>query len=187
MAVIFSAAGARKNSSLELVGGTDGMGSDTICTLIQPLAALDEFTPEISDMGNGAAEGGETQPQEDAEYVKGARGRHGCVAGRRAAHDVEGAEHPVMIERHPDGVGGHMQFYCGPQHGQHTCTNPIARDKLLAVDEDTGALTPWNPSANSVLGVFALYGVASNGDLLAGGDFTSIGLRKQQGYAQFTP
>lgn len=84
-------------------------------------------------------------------------------------------------------VGGHMQFYCGPQHGQHTCTNPIARDKLLAVDENTGNLTSWDPSANSVLGVFALYGVVSNGNVLAGGDFTSIGQRKQQGYARFTP
>jgi hypothetical protein len=84
-------------------------------------------------------------------------------------------------------VGGHMQYYCGPQHGQHTCTNPIPRDKLLAVDETTGALTPWNPSANSVLGVFALLGVGSTGDVLAGGDFTSIGQRKQQGYADFKP
>jgi hypothetical protein len=84
-------------------------------------------------------------------------------------------------------VGGHMQYYCGPQKGQHTCTNPIPRDKLLAVDEGTGNLTAWNPSANSVLGVFALLGVGSTGDLLAGGDFTSIGQRAQQGYAQFTP
>jgi hypothetical protein len=84
-------------------------------------------------------------------------------------------------------VGGHMQFYCGPQHGQHTCTNPIARDKLLAVDEATGNLTSWDPSANSVLGVFALTGVGSTGDVLAGGDFTSTGQRKQQGYAQFRP
>ncbi len=84
-------------------------------------------------------------------------------------------------------VGGHMQFYCGPQHGQHTCTNPIPRDKLLAVDEATGNLTSWDPSANSVLGVFALTGVGSTGDVLAGGDFTSTGQRKQQGYAQFTP
>jgi hypothetical protein len=84
-------------------------------------------------------------------------------------------------------LGGHFQVYCGPQHGQHTCTTPIPRDKLLAVDEATGTLDPWAPGANSVLGVFALTGVASNGDVLAGGDFTSIGLRKQQGYAQFTP
>jgi hypothetical protein len=84
-------------------------------------------------------------------------------------------------------LGGHFQVYCGPQHGQHTCTTPIPRDKLLAVDKTTGALDPWAPGANSVLGVFALTGVASNGNVLAGGDFTSIGLRKQQGYAQFTP
>jgi hypothetical protein len=83
-------------------------------------------------------------------------------------------------------LGGHFQTYCGPQHGQHTCTTPTPRDKLLAVAETTGALQAWNPSANSVLGVFALMG-ASNGDVLAGGDFTSTGQRKQQGYAQFVP
>jgi hypothetical protein len=84
-------------------------------------------------------------------------------------------------------LGGHFQTYCGPQHGQHTCTNPITRDKLLAVNETNGSLQAWDPSANSVLGVFALQGVGSNGDMLAGGDFTSTGQRKQQGYAQFTP
>jgi hypothetical protein len=84
-------------------------------------------------------------------------------------------------------VGGHFHVYCGPQHGQHTCTTQIPRDKLLAVDEGTGNLTSWDPSANSALGVFALWGVGSNGNVLAGGDFTSIGQRKQQGYAQFTP
>jgi hypothetical protein len=84
-------------------------------------------------------------------------------------------------------LGGHFQTYCGPQHGMHTCSTPIARDKLLAVDEHSGALTPWDPSANSVLGVFALMGDAGTGDVLAGGDFTSIGQRTQQGYAKFTP
>jgi hypothetical protein len=84
-------------------------------------------------------------------------------------------------------LGGHFQTYCGPQGGQHTCTNPISRDKLLAVDENSGALQGWDPSANSVLGVFALTGDAATGDVLAGGDFTSIGQRAQQGYAQFLP
>ena len=84
-------------------------------------------------------------------------------------------------------LGGHFQTYCGPQHGQHTCTNPIPRNKLLAVDETNGNLLPWDPGANSVLGVFSLLGVASNGDMLVGGDFTSTGQRKQQGYAQYTP
>jgi hypothetical protein len=56
-------------------------------------------------------------------------------------------------------VGGHYTDYCGPQSGQHTCTNPIARSKLLAVDETTGTLnTTWHPAANSTLGVFAMDG-----------------------------
>jgi hypothetical protein len=83
-------------------------------------------------------------------------------------------------------LGGHFQTYCGPQHGQHTCTTPTSRNKLLAVDAATGTLQPWNPGANSVLGVFALMGTNS-GNLLVGGDFTSTGQRKQQGYAQYTP
>ena len=82
-------------------------------------------------------------------------------------------------------VGGHMQFYCGPQHGQHTCTNPIARDKLLAVDESNGNLLPWAPGADSALGVFALTGWVSTGNLLAGGDFRHTGNRAQQGFAMF--
>jgi len=80
-------------------------------------------------------------------------------------------------------VGGHYKNYCGPQGGQHTCTTPIVRLKLLAVDEATGALTSWNPHANSTLGVFSL---AGNGTTLgAGGDFTKIGGVSQQGFAEF--
>jgi outer membrane protein assembly factor BamB len=80
-------------------------------------------------------------------------------------------------------VGGHYTTYCGPQGGQHTCTNPIKRLKLLAVDEPTGALTSWNPHANSTLGVFALAG--SGTTLGVGGDFTKIGGVAQQGFAEF--
>jgi outer membrane protein assembly factor BamB len=81
-------------------------------------------------------------------------------------------------------VGGHYTDYCGPQGGQHTCTNPTARLKLLAVDEPTGALTPWNPHANSNLGVFALAGLGTT--LAAGGDFSTIGGASQQSFAEFT-
>ena len=81
-------------------------------------------------------------------------------------------------------VGGHYTNYCGPQGGQHTCTNPVQRLKLLAVAEGTGALTSWNPHANSALGVFALAG--SGTTIAAGGDFTKIGGVAQQGYAAFT-
>jgi hypothetical protein len=78
-------------------------------------------------------------------------------------------------------VGGHYDNYCGLQGGQHTCTTSITRHKLLAVDETSGALLSWNPSANSTLGVFALTG--SGTVLAAGGDFTRIGGRSQQGFA----
>ncbi len=81
-------------------------------------------------------------------------------------------------------VGGHYGNYCGPQGGQHTCTAPIKRLKLLAVDEATGTLTSWNPHANSTLGVFSLAG--SGKTLGVGGDFTKIGGVAQQGFAVFT-
>jgi hypothetical protein len=81
-------------------------------------------------------------------------------------------------------VGGHYSYYCGPQTGQHTCTNPIKRLKLLAVDESSGSLTSWNPHANSTLGVFALAG--SGTKLGVGGDFTKIGGISQQGFALFS-
>jgi hypothetical protein len=82
-------------------------------------------------------------------------------------------------------VGGHMQYYCGPQHGQHTCTNPIPRDKLLAVEASNGNLLPWAPGADSALGVFALTGAGSTGNLFSGGDFLHTGNRAQQGFALF--
>ena len=81
-------------------------------------------------------------------------------------------------------VGGHYTDYCGPQSGQHTCTNPIARSKLLAVEETTGTLnTTWHPAANSTLGVFAMDG--SGGRLALGGDFTKLAGVNQQGFGEF--
>ena len=80
-------------------------------------------------------------------------------------------------------AGGHYTNYCGPQGGQHTCTNPIPRSKILAVDENTGALQSWAPSVNSALGVFALAGGA--GFLELGGDFTKVAGTSQQGFAIF--
>lgn len=80
-------------------------------------------------------------------------------------------------------AGGHYTDYCGPQGGQHTCTNPVPRSKMLAVDESTGALQAWNPSVNSKLGVFSL--AAGDGFLEMGGDFTKVAGVAQQGYAIF--
>lgn len=80
-------------------------------------------------------------------------------------------------------AGGHYTEYCGPQGGQHTCTSPVARSKMLAVDESTGALQSWNPAVNSKLGVFAL--AAGGGYLEMGGDFTKVAGVAQQGFAIF--
>ena len=82
-------------------------------------------------------------------------------------------------------AGGHYGNYCGQQGAHHTCPAPVKRLKLIAVDELTGALQPWAPSVNSVLGVFSL--AAGNGYLAAGGDFTKIAGATQQGFARFAP
>jgi outer membrane protein assembly factor BamB len=80
--------------------------------------------------------------------------------------------------------GGHYDTYCGPGIGQQNCATPTTRLKILAVDETTGTLQPWNPSVNSVLGVFAL--AAGSGTLTMGGDFTNVAGTDQQGFAKFT-
>ena len=56
-----------------------------------------------------------------------------------------------------EGVSGRKPWTqpTGPQGWQHTCTNPIARSKILAVNETNGNPESWAPSVNSALGVFA--------------------------------
>jgi hypothetical protein len=100
-----------------------------------------------------------------------------------------------------DGViygGGHFDNVCvgvtdGATSGFTCPTNLATRHKLVAIDAVTGALDPWNPGANSPLGVFGM--ASDDGSLEVGGDFTKIGTpnasggatRAQQGYAQFSP
>ncbi|HEX3330574.1 MAG TPA: hypothetical protein VHS27_11680 [Gaiellales bacterium] len=64
------------------------------------------------------------------------------------------------------------------------CWTPTVRDHLMSLDEVTGNILPWHPSANGVLGVFAM--AASNGTVEAGGDFTKIGGVAQQGFGEFS-
>jgi hypothetical protein len=80
-------------------------------------------------------------------------------------------------------VGGHYENYCGPGGGQHICTAPTPRNKLLAVSTSNGAIQSWDPSANSVLGVFSLAGTGAT--IGVGGDFTSTGQRPQQHFALY--
>lgn len=87
--------------------------------------------------------------------------------------------------------GGHFDTVCatstttgsGGGGGFHCQQQLAVRHKLMSVSTATGALDPWNPGANSNLGVFAL--AVSGGKLLVGGDFTAIGSKNQQRYAQF--
>ncbi len=59
----------------------------------------------------------------------------------------------------------------------------VSRNKLSAWDPLTGALDPWDPSADSVRGVWAL-AIGPSG-LLAGGDFLNVGGVAQAHFAVF--
>lgn len=107
-----------------------------------------------------------------------------AVSGKLRWHG--GTDGNLQAAAVADGVlylGGHYDYYCAEGAGSHTCSSPVRRSKLLAVDETTGTLLPWNPSANSILGVFALSG--SGTTLGVGGDFTRIGGAGQQAFAEF--
>ena len=94
--------------------------------------------------------------------------------------------------------GGHFDNVCvgvvdGSTTGFKCPTNQATRHKILAIDPVTGAIDPWDPGANSPLGVFAL--ANAGGSLQTGGDFTKMGSPDiagqatwaQQGYGQFSP
>jgi outer membrane protein assembly factor BamB len=96
---------------------------------------------------------------------------------------LDGNDQAITVQDGNVYVGGHFNNYCGQVAGTNACRTPVARDHLLALDEVAGTLEPWHPSANGVLGVFALAG--GDGTLTAGGDFTKIGGVTQQGFAEF--
>ena len=92
-------------------------------------------------------------------------------------------------------VGGHFDNVCkgdtaGATTGFTCPENKAARKKIVAVDASDGALDPWDPGANSTIGVTAL---DTEGTVLrVGGLFTKLGrvpggnvLRAQQGYGSF--
>ncbi|HEX5562733.1 MAG TPA: PKD domain-containing protein [Nocardioidaceae bacterium] len=93
-------------------------------------------------------------------------------------------------------VGGHFDNVCtgdtdGPTSGFKCPAGTVGatRHKLVAVIPDASStlgydVAPWNPGANSPLGVFAFDSTGSN--LQVGGQFTTIGGVHQQGYAEFT-
>jgi hypothetical protein len=89
-------------------------------------------------------------------------------------------------------VGGHQDNVCltgnGTQGtgGGFTCAGArVTRHKLFSVDANTGAVTGWDPNANSPLGIFGLAASPAAGTVAAGGDFTLVGGRSQRHFAQF--
>ncbi len=96
---------------------------------------------------------------------------------------VDGNVQAIAVDSGTVYVGGHFNNYCGHTGGINVCRTPTARDHLMSLDEPTGNILPWHPSANGVLGVFAL--AAGDGTLSAGGDFTKIGGVAQQGFGEF--
>jgi trimeric autotransporter adhesin len=96
---------------------------------------------------------------------------------------LDGNDQAIAVDSGNVYVGGHFNNYCGKGTGTGGCAAPVARDHLLALDETSGNLEAWHPSANGVLGVFAL--ASGDGTLESGGDFTKIGGATQQGFAEF--
>ncbi len=116
---------------------------------------------------------------------------HSALGGKVWQAQTDGGVQAIALVGDVLVGGGHFDNVCetstttgSGSGGGFECQVQIAiRHKLVSVSTSTGALDPWNPGANSNLGVFALS--YSAGKLLVGGDFTTIGSKKQQAYGQF--
>jgi hypothetical protein len=84
-------------------------------------------------------------------------------------------------------VGGHFDSAClTAKNGVHgACTDGSEPRLKLAAVTRTGALTPWAPQGNGVIGVRVLSVNATTGALAAGGDFTTIDGADRRRFALF--
>ncbi len=102
------------------------------------------------------------------------------TGGRRWVRQVNGNAKTLIVVGGVVYVGGHFSAACSVTGG--TCPALIPRPHLLALNAADGSLTPWNPGANSALGVYSFARAA--GWLSVGGDFTVIGRASQAHYAR---
>ena len=84
---------------------------------------------------------------------------------------------------------GNMQAvgFLGPTvyaGGHFDSVEDAARRKVFAVSADAGSLRPWNPGANSSVGVRSVVGYGNK--VYIGGEFTAVDGRQREGFAQFT-
>jgi hypothetical protein len=83
-------------------------------------------------------------------------------------------------------AGGHFNNYCRGGTGTGNplvCTTPTARRKLLSLSLSSGALGSWDPDVvGSKIGVSA---VAAASGVEAGGAFTKVHGKSQEGFARF--
>jgi hypothetical protein len=80
-------------------------------------------------------------------------------------------------------VAGHFRKICTVPAGHGCAPALVIREKLLSLNPDTGAVQPWNPAANSGLGVFAIRSAGSH--VYVGGVFTKVNNVPQQGFDSF--
>lgn len=106
---------------------------------------------------------------------------------RRWARLFDGDAQAVVTMAGAVYVGGHFDKACtvATAVSQTTCPGrSVSRGKLAAFTL-TGDLTTWAPKANGVVGVRALAASAGIGEVVAGGDFTTVNGAVQKRYATF--
>lgn len=113
------------------------------------------------------------------------------LGGRlRWVKQTDGAVHSVALLNGVLYVGGQYAHVCvgnTPRPLTHfDCpTVQAQRRRLAALATADGGLLPWDPTTDSVNGVFAVKGVGDT--LRIGGDFSTVHGTAQQGYAAFRP
>jgi len=81
-------------------------------------------------------------------------------------------------------IGGHFN-YVGA-NCPCTATNAVVRHHVAAIDANTGAVLPWDPSANSNHGVYTIKADPNSTSVGFGGYFTMFGGTYQQGIAEYS-